>query len=86
MERSLSPRLNPYLTSPFMGKPILEQMTLRCKDLMYKEVFSSIKKVSFEPLDHYESMVLTKANELIIYLSPDFYNPSITTKNAIDKL
>ena len=69
-----------------MGKPVLEQIADTCKDAMYKEIFSSIKKVTFEFSKQYRKMVLTKSNELVIYLSPDFYNPTVTTKYAIDKL
>ena len=69
-----------------MGKPMLTQIANTCKDPMYKEMLQMIQKISFEPSASYQKMILTKMNELIIYLSPDLHNPSVTAKYALDEL
>jgi len=69
-----------------MGKPMLDEITTICKDTLYREVFQNVKKVSFEFSKTYQTMLLTKGHELIIFLSPDLYNPSVTAKHALNLL
>ena len=69
-----------------LAKPMLDQLTKTCRDKDYKEAIQMIQKIRIEPSSTFKQMTLTKMNHLIIYLSPDIYNPTVTAKHAIDKL